>query len=379
MKIKKKSFILLMIVFMLLGGVLGWGITSLLGPGFRSSSGDLQYMKTRYDKLETIWSLIDSKYYQKVDDSQLETSLYRGLVAGLNDPYSNYMTKDEYKNWEAGTLGVYDGIGLQFAEDKKGRMVVLKVIADTPADRAGIEKKDILLSVDGKTYDDSSTMANAIRGKAGTRVKIVYERDGRKHSVTMTRASIQSITVEEKQLSGRIGLITVSAFEENTADDFRDALRSCEKRHDKGLIIDLRDNGGGLVDEAVDIADRLMGKGTITYLEDRQGKKEYYRSDSSCTKLPYVVLVNDSSASAAEILTAAVKDNTDNPIVGQTTFGKGVVQETQKLSDGSALTLTVMQYYSPKGSTIHKKGVKPDYVVKGRAAQMKKARQLLRH
>lgn len=385
MKIKKQSFWILMVVVLFLGGTVGFALCSITG-GFGGGSvkisnkeyKDLKYMKEKYSKLEAIWNSVDSNFYKAVDDEDLETSMYKGLVSGLGDKYSEYMTKDEYDSWIASTTGSYEGVGISFAEDKKGNMVVVQVMSKSPAKKAGIKEGDYILKVDGKKYKDSEKMAAAIRGDAGTKVKVIFERDGKQFTKTLKRASITNESVTTKQLSGNIGYIKITGFEDATDDDFEKILSSCEKKGNKGLIIDLRDNGGGLVDSATNIADDLLGKGVVTYLEDQNGKKEYYKSDSGKTDLPYVILVNGNTASASEILTAAVMDDSDNKVVGTKTYGKGIVQDTETMSDGSALKLTVMQYFSPDGNVIHKKGITPDYVVKGSAAQLKKAESLLR-
>ena len=201
--------------------------------------------------------------------------------------------------------------------------------------------------------------------------------------MTITRDKIVNVSVMSEMLSGNIGYIRILSFETSTDENFKKELESMEKKKVKGLIIDLRDNGGGLVDSATKIADMLLGKCNITYLQNREGKKEYIDSNAAKTDLPYVILVNGNTASASEIVTAAVKDNKGGKIVGTRTYGKGVVQSTNTLDDGSALELTILQYFSPNGHAIHKKGIKPNYVVKDDPKtkadeQLEKAEGLLR-
>ncbi len=287
------------------------------------------------------------------------------------------MTKEEYESWMATTLGESQGIGVTFNENDKGEFVILSTNPGSPAEKNGMKAGDIITKVDGKTFENADTIGAAMRGEAGTEVKITYVRDGKESVVTLVRAKIVTQSVSSKMLDGDIGYIKISAFEEATAKDFETALADIEVKTPKGLIIDIRDNGGGLVNSGTQIADHLIGKGTITYLQDRNGEKQYIDSDSDRTNIPYILLVNENSASTSEILAAAVKDNGPGKIVGVTTYGKGVVQSTTKLEDGSAYKLTIMQYFSPKGNAIHDKGVKPDYEVKGEDAQLNKAIELL--
>lgn len=384
MRIKKQSFWILMVIFLVVGALIGFMIANLTyanGGGSvrisRSEYNDLKYMKDKYAKLESIWNETDSSFYKEVNDKKLESSMYKGLIAGLGDPYSEYMTKNEYDNWIASTTGSYSGVGITFAKDKNGNMVVVGITKGSPASKAGIKAGDHILSVDSRKYSDSNKMAMAIRGDKGTEVKIRFSRGSRKYSRTLVRQEITNKTVSTRQLPHKLGYIRITGFEEATADDFEKALKKCESKNDRGLIIDLRDNGGGLVNSAVDIADDLLGKGVVTYMEDQNGNRKYYKSDSSKIDLPYVLLVNGHTASASEILTAAVMDDSNNKVVGTRTYGKGIVQDTKQLEDGSALKLTVMQYFSPKGRVIHKKGIKPDYVIKKPAEQLKKAESIL--
>lgn len=389
MNIKKQNFVILLIIVFLLGGAAAMGGVLMIEHGIaggtvKVSKNEYQHyqqMENRYGKLDQLYNQIQESFYKQPDEEDLKTGMYKGLVAGLGDPYSAYMTKEEYQSWSDSTLGEFDGIGVTFSTNKDGEYVVINTIPDTPAEKAGLKTGDILLAVDGKTYSTMETLSAAMKGKAGTKVTITYARNGKEHDVTMKRDTIINVTVESKMLEDQIGYIRISAFEEHTAEDFIDELEKMEKKQVEGLVIDLRANGGGLVESGFQIADRLLGKGTITYLEDQKGKKQYIKSDADATKLPYVLLVDENTASTSEILAAAVKDNSDNPLVGNTTFGKGIVQSSGGLEDGSALKITTMQYFSPKGSVINGKGVKPDYKIKNSGKedrQLQKAVDLLK-
>ena len=383
MKIQKKGLIALLLIVFVSGGLLGAGIGRLTDDGYGKVSiskeeyKEIKEYKDKYAKVDELWDHIQKEAYDEPKDEDMIDGLCRGLFAGLGDRYSAYMTKDEYEAYETSITGSFEGVGITFAADDTGAFAVIGTVEGSPAQKAGIKEGDIITKVDGKTYDNADAAAAAIRGKKGTKVKITVERDGKEKVYELTRDVIVNQSAESKVLDGNIGYIKLTEFDEHTDEDFEKALDELEKKNVKGFILDLRNNGGGLVDSSVNIADNLLGKGVVTYMEDRAGHKEYFKSDEDKTRLPYVVLVNGSSASASEILTAAVKDFGQGKIVGTKTFGKGVVQITQKLSDGSAYKLTVMQYFSPDGNVINGKGIEPDYVVKGKTKQLEKAKELL--
>lgn len=356
----------------------GIGSGPVIVPG--STYDHYKQLDERYSKLNNIYNEIEEKYYIEPNEEDLQEMMYKGLVAGLGDPYSAYMTAEEYKAYEESVTGEFEGIGITFSTDKDGNFVIVQITPDSPAEKVGLKAGDILLKADGKTYDSMDAISAAIKGKAGTMVTVTYMRDGKEHDVEIKRDKIVNVTVKSEMMDNNMGYISISGFETHTGEDFKAALKEMEDKNVKGLVIDLRDNGGGTVSSCIEVADAIMGEGVIVSMEDREGKSEKYTSDKQQTKLPYVVLVNENSASAAEILAAAVKDNTDNPVVGTTTFGKGIVQMTGNMGDGSALKLTVMQYFSPNGTVIHKKGVEPDHTVTNSGdadEQLEKALELL--
>lgn len=387
MKISKGRFIAIVLIVFVIGAGAGFGIrpvisdiTGITGSNDSSDSksGNSISEEDRYKKLNEAYEIIEKEYYQDPDEKKMEDGMLKGLFAGLGDKYSGYMTKSEYNTYEDSVVGEFEGIGITFQENKKGDRVIISTVKGAPAEKAGLKKNDIILKVDGKEYDDVDKMAMAIKGQKGTKVKLLIKRGDKEKTYEIVRDNIVMDTVESKMLDDKIGYIKISSFESHTEEDYKEAYSDLEKKGMRAFIIDLRDNGGGLVNSATEIADTLLDSCVITYLEDRQGKRDYYRSDQAHTTLPYVILVNGYTASASEIMTAAVKDKGQGKIVGQNTYGKGVVQTWNKFSDGSGYKLTVMQYYSPDGHTINKKGVKPDYVVKGSKAQMNKAIDLLK-
>ncbi len=375
MQISKKKFIALIIVAFVAGGAVTTGLNIISGGSSRSAHKD-------FEKFEQIYNYIDKTYYEEPDMYKLMDGAYKGFVEALDDPYSSYMTKKEYDSWMTNIESEYSGVGITFSMDMDGRYVVISVEKDSPAEAAGIKAGDILLKVDGKTYDDMDIFATAIRGEKGTVVKLTYSRDGKEKTVSITREKIVQHSVYSEILDDGTAYIAISSFIDNTAEDFSNALEDVEKKGADKLILDLRNNGGGLLTTCIDVADEFLDEGTVVYVEGRTGKREDYSAKDGKTDLETVVLVNENSASAAEILAAALQDN-GCILVGNTTFGKGVIQSTAELKDGSALKWTIMQYFSPKGNVINKKGVTPDHEVEipensETDTQLEKAQELLK-
>lgn len=374
MQISKKKFTVLIIAAFLAGSAVTGGV-SMIGKKTSGSFDD------RYSKMDEIYNYIEKTYYKEPDMEKLMDGAYKGFVDQLGDPYSSYMTKKEYESFMINIEGEYSGIGVTFTKDMDDNYVIVSVDKASPAAASGLQAGDIILKVDGNTYDDMDVLATKIRGEEGTDVKITYSRDGKEKSVTITRKTITQHSVYNEMLNDDTAYISISGFIENTAEDFSDALERVEKKGAKKLILDLRNNGGGLLDSCIEVADEFLDKGTVVYVEGRTGERTDYTAKDGKTDLKTVVLINENSASAAEILAAALQDN-GFKTVGKTTFGKGVIQSTVELNDGSALKWTVMQYFSPKGNTINEKGVTPEYVIdlsedSETDAQLEKAKELL--
>lgn len=366
--LKKRQYTaIILIAGIIIGMSAMWVITSCAGGFIKVNAAgyeDMLKVYKKYSKLEEIYSYIDENYYTDVDDDKLMEGIYSGLVKALDDPYSSYMSKDKFREWNSDISGEFGGIGVTFTKDDNGDFLIVSVIDDTPAYKAGIRAGDTIEAVDGKTYEDMNDIVAVIRGKEGTSLKLTYKRDDSKKTVTIVRDTIQIESVKSEIRKDNIGYIRISSFIETTAEDFKKALSEMESAKVKGMVIDIRNNGGGLVNEGLEVADELLGKCTLVCYVDNKGNKTYSYSDKDKTDIPYVLLVDGATASTSEILTAAVKDNNGGKIIGTKTFGKGIIQNTSQFKDGSALKLTVMQYLSPDGNEIHKKGVKPDYVVK---------------
>ncbi len=370
--ISKKKVVLIVIVFMLISSVATIGFIShipLNGRVFISADEYKAYRNilSEYGKLFELRQYIEENYYIPVDSDDLMTGIYKGLFDGIGDPYSTYLTKEEYEELMIATQGEYQGIGVTVAPGKDGFILVIAPIDDTPAQRAGIKSGDKIVKIDGKEYtaDQMDEAVSKMRGKPGTKVTITVLRQGEEELLEfeIIRAKVKMKTIKSDILEDHIGYIRIASFESKTHNEFKNSLRDLQLEGIKGLIIDLRDNPGGLVDESLKIADELMGKNVIVYTEDRQGNREYHESGSSKIDIPFVVLVNGGSASASEILTAGVKDSGAGTIIGTKTFGKGIIQRILPLKNGDGIELTIAQYFSPEGNTIHDKGIEPNVIV----------------
>jgi len=319
----------------------------------------------KYGRLFEFEEFIQRNYYIPVNEEDLMVGMYKGLFEGTNDPYTQYLTKEDFEEMMITTSGEYQGIGITMAPSEDGFILIVSVMDGAPADRIGLKSGDKIVKVNDVEYS-AKTMdlaASKIRGEAGTKVKLTVLRDLELLDFDITRANVKMKSVRSEIIEDNIGYIRISTFDENTADEFKNHLRDMEIAKVDGLIIDLRNNGGGLMDQSLEIADMLMGKDVIVYTEDSQGEKEYYNSDRNRTDLTYVVLVNESSASSSEILTGAIKDTKAGVIIGTTTFGKGIIQRVIPLDGGDGIKITVAQYFSPDGNIIHGNGVEPDIVV----------------
>lgn len=387
-RIKKSRFILTLVGVMLMSFLLfGGTLFCVMEAGNMTLVSKSDYeqaakMVEKYEKLYNIQSSIDNQFLWETDSKKQMDAICKEAVDVLGDKYSYYMTAEEYKDWKDKVTGTFYGIGVAFTQDENGDYVVNRVIEGGPADLAGMKAGDFLLKVDGKSYEDSNKMAAAIRGEEGTTVEITYQRNGKTKKIKLIRGEVKEISVYASELKGGYGYIQIASFEADTAKQFQTELEAMEAKHVKGLVVDLRNNPGGMMDQCIKVADMLLPEAMITYTKDKNGKEETYNSDEHCTALDYVVLVNGNSASAAEIVAGAIKDN-GGKLVGEKTFGKGIIQGSIDLQDGSAMTLTIMEYFSPAGNQIHKKGVKPTHkvVLPDNAKtdlQLKKAVELLK-
>lgn len=318
------------------------------------------------EKLTEIESLMNEYYLDELDSEQIETWLYKGAVAGLGDPYAAYYTQEEYQSLRDSTNGSYCGIGVEISQNiSTGIVTITRVFEDGPAMEAGIRPGDILYKVGDEeaTGQDLNMIVSMIKGEENTEAHISVVRDGEDDYLEfqVKRRTIEIQTVGYNMLVDQIGYISITSFDDVTTDQFMKAMDDLESQGLEGLVIDLRNNGGGLVSSVCAILDRLLPEGLIVYTEDKYGNREEETSDAeNYFDKPLVVLVNGNSASASEIFAGAIKDYELGSLVGTTTYGKGIVQKIYPLSDGTAVKLTVSKYYTPKGNNIHGIGIDPD-------------------
>lgn len=320
-------------------------------------------------KLRTLESAIDVYYYQEeLDYEEMQNGILSGFVEALGDPYSAYYTKEDFRKVTEDNQGIYYGIGAYINIDSTlSRPKISGVIKNTPAEEVGLRENDVIVNVNEiSTYEmTADEVVTYIRGEEGTEVSLTIFREGEPEYLrfTVKRRKVESPTVES-EMKGEIGYIQITGFEEVTVHQFSEAYEGLKKQGMKGLIIDLRSNPGGLLTSVLDIGRMILPKGLIVYMEDKYGKRDEYSCDGKNEiDIPLVVLVNGNSASASEILAGAVQDYGIGTIVGKTTYGKGVVQNIFALNDGSAVKLTISNYFTPNGNNIHGVGIVPDVEV----------------
>ncbi len=343
-------------------------------------------------KLGIIEDSINEYYLGEVTKEDLEVGLYRGIVEATGDPYSEYYTTEELKDLQESSSGIYYGIGAYVGLDPDTQYCkISSVIADTPAEEAGLMAEDLIVKVDGTdTFGMTTTEVVAlIKGEENTDVVLTIARTGETDylDITVTRRRVEAPTVNYEMYENGVAYIQITQFEDVTTDQFEEKLTQARAEGMKGLIIDLRSNPGGTLTSVVEISRMLLPKGLIVYMEDKKGERDEYACDGKHQlEVPLVVLINENSASAAEILAGAVKDYGIGTLVGTTTFGKGIVQKVFGISDGSGMKLTISHYYTPKGNDIHEVGVAPDeeleldvekYVEDGSDNQLERAKEIL--
>lgn len=343
------------------------------------------------NKLSVLEQYIDYFYYKssEITEEEKENGMYKGLFESLGDVYSCYYTPEEYKLLEEQTQGVYYGIGAYVSRDvETGFCAISGVIKNSPAEEAGLMEGDIIYKVNGEdmTGLELDEVVSNIRGEEGSEVTLTLVRDGKNMEVTLTRARVNTPTVDSEMLQDGIGYLQITEFDDVTTEQFNENMAQLKAEGMKGLIIDLRGNPGGNVTTVCAIAEQLLPEGLIFYMKDKDGNKTEYKCEGADFDLPLVVLVNEYSASAAEILSGAVKDAGIGKLVGKKTFGKGIVQNVIPLEDGSAIKLTIANYYTRGGNDIHLRGVEPDvevdldtdaYLDDGTDTQLDKALEVL--
>ncbi len=332
-----------------------------------ASSDAKQNINVIAENLKNFREYIDEYYIGDIDETKLLDETIKGYINGLGDEYSEYMTKEEWEDFQADALGNYVGIGIYMSVDENNNVVVVSPIKDTPAEQAGLKAGDVIVNVDDESVlgTSSDVVSSKIKGVEGTKVKLTVLRDTEYLDFEIERKAIKVYHVESKMLENNIGYISLLTFDEGCADEFKEAYNKVKSEGAQKIILDLRNNTGGLVNEALSIADMILPKNNkILITVNSKGDKEISESENDpIVDTDLVVLVNEYSASASEILVGALKDNQRAKVVGTKTYGKGVIQSVFMLQDGSALKLTVEEYYTPNETKINKVGITPDYEV----------------
>ena len=363
------------IMLVILTAFITFMVTSLSMYTYFKQNPTLQFVEGEKSDIDTYLSKIKKAidknflWQDKIDEEKLKDGAIKGYVEGLGDKYTEYISKDEMKKFTENINGSFMGIGIyMIADESSGKIIVHHPISDSPAYKAGIKAGDVIVSVDGVEYgyDELNTIADHIKGEAGTKVKLVIERDGKNIDFEIERAKIETNPITSKMLEKDIGYLNLPSFDKDVSKKLKEKIDDLTAKGAKSLILDLRNNGGGMVDECEEITDLFLDKDkTIMTTKDKKGNVQKSVTKNKKTyDLPLVILVNENTASASEILTGALKDNNRTKVIGTKTYGKGVIQSVFNLSDGSGLKITTAEYFTPNGIEINKKGITPDIEVK---------------
>ncbi len=353
-------------------GVVPWMEKAVSRQKDAEEDGEWATSNEEVDKVNLIKAYIDKYYLDEVDREAASEGMYKGLLGGLGDPYSVYFTEEEYKAMLEATSGEYYGVGAIVSQDvKTGSVTIVKPFVDGPAYLAGILPGDVIMKVNGEDVagKDLTEVVSKLKGEEGTFVEVEVARQEERDLLqfSLERRQIEVPTVEHEMLEDGVGYVSVMQFDEVTTKQFTDALDDLDGQGMKGLVIDLRNNGGGSLGTVVEMLDRMLPEGMIVYTTDREGvNHEYASSAEESFDKPLAVLINENSASASEVFAGAIQDYETGVLVGTTSFGKGIVQslmELEELNDGSAIKLTTSKYFTPKGRNIHGTGIEPDVEV----------------
>lgn len=364
-----KIIMLVMIVIVITSLVTAYGTYQyLINKGNADSSKSDTSLSGLEYTLARFRSELEKKYLGEINDEELIDGAIKGYVSALGDPYTVYYTKKEMAEIMQETNGNYVGIGIYMTLNKEMNAIeVIKPMENSPAEKAGILQGDIITKVDGEAYtgDKMDEASNKIKGEAGTKVKIEILRDGETKEFEITREKILISHITTKVLENNIGYIAISDFDGGCANEFETKYQKLKEQGITKLIIDIRNNGGGIVDEAIDILDLIIDKGsTLLITTNKNGEEEITKAKKNpIINMPIVVLINGYSASASEILAGALKDNEKATLVGTTTYGKGVIQELHQLTDGSGLKITTNEYFTPNHNKINKVGIEPNVTI----------------
>ena len=362
----KRSVSLLTFVCVLLIVAMSASTLTLLLTGSRPAAPEAG--EGPLARAEEILSIVQREYYREVDAEALETAAIDGMLAALGDPYTFYYTDEAYAAMNEETTGQYVGVGMLVGEAADGDLRVLRVFRGSPAEKAGIEAGDALLAIDGASVGGDAPMSLSeasalLKGEGETPVEVEVERGGETLSFTLERGEVSINYVEYSILEGDVGYLSIYQFTGDDVEGVKEAISAFQQAGVSALVVDVRSNPGGLLTDVVDICDMLLPEGLIVYTEDRSGAREEFYADGEYWDVPMAVLVNGDSASASEIFAAAVQDTGRGIVVGEVTYGKGVVQTLHAFPEGDGMQLTTATYYTPSGASIHGQGVTPDIEV----------------
>ena len=354
------------ICFMAIAAAITFTITMSFAKNiFNSKIANVDERANVYEKLAEIDQIVRNNALEDIDEDALMNAIADGYMAGLNDDYAYYMDQDEYQNYQMDNAGELIGIGITVSLDESGYILVNDVTPDSPAAVAGIQAGDLIVRIDDTDvlsvgYNEATAM---VRGEEGTRVNITVRRNQEELTLEAVRTKITTTSVSYRMI-GENGYIKITGFDATTPDDFKAAVSDLQSQGATGLIFDVRNNPGGLLDGVAKVLDFLLPEGDIVSVTDSKGNTEVlYESDENSVDMPMVVLVDGNTASAAELFSASLRDYNKAELVGVNTFGKGIMQTAYSLSDGSAINLTTHYYNPPSGVNFHGVGLKPDYEV----------------
>ncbi len=365
---KKSESVLRNILAIVLIILLGWSLVYILVDANKPEKSANKQIKQQLKRIEEVLYKLDEEYTGEVDYDKAGTLALASILKSTGDPYTRYLDKEEFNDTVNAGLEEYGGIGVHLIyDDEHNCATVISAMPDTPAHEAGIEMGDLITNVEDieiKSPEDYVKAAEKLRGEPNTKVKLVIKRKDQVIEKELTRRVIKASNVNSN-LIDNIGYIKIVGFENKVYDEFRKEYKKLQEQNMKGLIIDLRNNPGGMVDETIKIVDMLVEDGDVILKTKYKNGDEKIKKgkDGEKTDLPIIVLVNGQSASASEILASALKDYNVATIMGEKTFGKGIVQGIEMLQNGDGISITIAKYYTKNGAEIHKKGIEPDIQV----------------
>lgn len=373
--ISKKKYILTVVIAIFVTAFLAMTLGNVLMVEFgqkvvisEANYNDMKNIVQKYAKQESVMEYAKENFLYDADESAMLEGALKGALNALGDPYTQFMTKEQFDALMQDTEGSYEGIGVYITASDDNKILIVSPIEDTPAEKAGLKTGDKIIRINGTDFsaDEMDEAVKLMKGMPGTSVNLTIlreDKDGIKETseVVVNREKIKIKTIKPAMLENNIGYIRITTFDLQTADDFNKAYNDLKNQGMKGLVVDLRFNPGGIIDATVDITDKFLGEGIITYTKTKAGEMDYYKSDSKADEIPLVLLVNGGSASASEIMSGALKDTKRATLIGTKTFGKGIVQRVQKFgSDGEGIKMTISEYFTPNGINIHGIGIEPD-------------------